>query len=936
MQKNANFIRRTSELEALEQILRDARQNRGGVALISGAAGAGKSTLVHEALTGSGLKIHIARAVEEHSQPDFVILRNLLATSDLVNEFISAIRSRAHASEVFRSILSRLCRENPLALFLDDAQWADSASLEILQGLASFLEQMPVALFIAFQDDAITSDHPLRRLRVKLRRERNVTELTVGAFNEREVTELMTHLLQKAPPPQFARAVFERTGGLPLFVEELCKVLQSDSRYSGSPDPQRFIDPADLALPETVCDLISVQVNSLSPQAREALERAAILGIEFRIAALPRLGADEKAVDELLNRRLLVEKGGIGHFRNAMLREAVLEEISWSRRRQLNSQVADLLAKSNVPLRAVAAHLAAAGRDGEACETFFSAAEEACDVHAYREASRLFGEALALWPDREREEERISCLERMARCAQSGGCLKESARAWRELLATPSVKANPRRSAQALGNLATIHELMGADGPALEARDAAIGAYESAGLIDEAAKEALAQAEAGILRIQLAAGRQLGERALALAKRAEKADLESRAMSAIGLALAMEGKKTAARHRIETALELALAHGLKDAAAVAYQRMSYVFAYAADFKGQKDAFGTAINFCRREGLEQERVACIGCMSYAMFRLGEWKRATELCREIIENREPGNGGRMLAEAVLGGLLVARGQLRQARKMLNNAEEAARKLGIFPVELVTRPVLAWLEEQSENDGGAALRYRELISFWRQTEDTFDVLPGLRMAAKFFSRTGAVLDLGACAEIARVLTGANRNPETLGTLAFVLGETALLRNQSVEASRQFQLAKTEFEKMEARYEVAQCAERLGAAHRQAGAVSAAVKQWRESYRIAKALGARPLLEDVIGSLRQAGYTAGEERATGKPHRALEANLTRRQMEVAKLVADGLTNKEIAQRLHLSPRTVDMHVASMLDRLDCHTRSEAVRKLVDLGLVD
>ncbi len=936
MQKNAGIIGRVSELEILEEVLQNARKNHGGVVLVSGAAGVGKSTLVNEALTGSGLRNFRARAVEERNPPDFIMLRNLLTDSDLGDELISAIHSGARVSGVLRSILPRLCGKHPVALFLDDAQWADSASLEILEGLASFLQQIPVALFIAFQDDAIKADHPLRRLRVKLRREKNVTELTVGAFNESEVAELMSHLLHKAPSPQFAQAVFERTGGLPLFVEELCKVFERSSEFGSSSDAQRSVEPANLPLPETIRDLISVQVSSLSQQARDALECAAIIGLEFQIAALPRLGVDEKAVDELLNDRVIVEKGGFAHFPHAMLRQAVLEEISWSRRRKLNSKVADLLARTNAPPRVVAAHLAAAGREGEACATFFTAAEEACAANAYREASSLFRDALTLWPDHRRQEERLSCLERMARCAQSGGCLQESARAWRELLATPSVKTDPIRTATALGNLATIHELMGAEVPAREARDAAISAYESAGLIEEAAKEALAQAETGILRIQLAAGRQLGERALALAQRAERPELESRAMSAIGLALAMEGKKAVARRRIETALELALSHGLKDAAAVAYQRMSYVFAYVADFKGQKDAFGAAINYCRREGLEQERIACIGCMSYAMFRLGEWKRATELCREIIDNREPGDSGRMLAEATLGGLLVARGQVRQARKMLNQAEEAARKHGIFPVELLTRPGLAWLEEQTENDRGAALRYRELISFWRQTEDTFDVLPGLRMAARFFARTGEVLDLGACAEIARVITGANRNPETLGTLAFVLGETALLQNESVEASRQFQLAKSEFAKMDARYEVAECAERLGASYRQAGVTSAAVKQWRESYRILKALGARPLLEKITVSLQQAGYTVGEERATGKSGRALEANLTRRQLEVAKLVAEGLTNKEVAQRLHLSPRTVDMHVASVLDRLDCHTRSEAVRKLVDLGFVD
>ena len=70
--------------------------------------------------------------------------------------------------------------------------------------------------------------------------------------------------------------------------------------------------------------------------------------------------------------------------------------------------------------------------------------------------------------------------------------------------------------------------------------------------------------------------------------------------------------------------------------------------------------------------------------------------------------------------------------------------------------------------------------------------------------------------------------------------------------------------------------------------------------------------------------------------PLGAPNERLTRRQIEIAKFIADGLTNRQIADKLFLSPRTVEMHVANLLDRLDCHTRTEAVTKAASLGLIE
>jgi DNA-binding NarL/FixJ family response regulator len=120
------------------------------------------------------------------------------------------------------------------------------------------------------------------------------------------------------------------------------------------------------------------------------------------------------------------------------------------------------------------------------------------------------------------------------------------------------------------------------------------------------------------------------------------------------------------------------------------------------------------------------------------------------------------------------------------------------------------------------------------------------------------------------------------------------------------------------------------------QAGKQDTGVEHMKRAYRLARNLGARQLASQISAELDELGALAEERRSPEAPERAIIGGLTRRQVEIARLIAGGLTNKEIADKLFLSPRTVEMHVANMLNRLDCRSRSEAVRRAGELGLLD
>ncbi len=153
--------------------------------------------------------------------------------------------------------------------------------------------------------------------------------------------------------------------------------------------------------------------------------------------------------------------------------------------------------------------------------------------------------------------------------------------------------------------------------------------------------------------------------------------------------------------------------------------------------------------------------------------------------------------------------------------------------------------------------------------------------------------------------------------------------------EAVLQFQQALEHFTKLAVPVEQARTELQLGVACDNMGRKNGAISHFRTAYRIARKLGARPLAAQITNELERLGATAEERRSSDAPERALHGGLTNRQAEILKHMAAGLTNKEIAGKLFLSPRTVDMHVGHILERLDCRSRIEAVQKAGELGIL-
>jgi predicted ATPase len=182
--------------------------------------------------------------------------------------------------EVIRLAMSTIAARHPTALFLDDLQWADEATLELLPALARTLPEQPLLMLAAYRSDELPRTHPIRRMRSELRRSGHLRQV-VGEPLDAEGTDALVERALGSAAPTLRRAIFDRTDGIPLYVTELAAALVASSRLHAGPAGMELLDGADVPLPDNVRDAVLLQAADLSDDARTAAIAAAVVGQIF-------------------------------------------------------------------------------------------------------------------------------------------------------------------------------------------------------------------------------------------------------------------------------------------------------------------------------------------------------------------------------------------------------------------------------------------------------------------------------------------------------------------------------------------------------------------------------------------------------------------------------------------------------------------------------
>lgn len=948
-----SLIGRRAERARLEAALAGAVAGRGSLVLLAGEAGVGKTRLAEEVVAAGDATFVRGTAAPGCSPfgPVTTALRGYLRLEHgglnacgplkahlalLLPELGEARESddRATLFEAVQCGLRAMTARRPAAMLLDDLQWSDAATLDFLAVLAPALRALPLLVVAAYRSDELPRSHPLRRLRHDLRRDRLLDELALEPLGRADTASLAEQVLGTAPSPRLADTLHDRTGGVPFFVEELTAALRTSGRLRGAGDGIELDLDAEVPLPQTVRDAVLVHLSSLSDAARAAAEVAAVAGPVVDLDVVADVG-DEHGAGELVARGLLVEtEPGSARFRNPLAREAIYDDVPWLRRRELHRRLADALRARDHDPAGIATHWLAARDNPKAVEALLEAVAGRVAVHAHRDAARLGLQALDLWPEGERGTERIAVVERYAQHAELAGDLGEAARAQREVVAARRGDGAGRALADAERRIAGIYALQGDRALALAARRVAAEAYAANGLPGEAATERLVVAaylqSAGHHAEASATARLAGEEAL----RAERVDLRARAMGLEGVARVKLGAFDEGVDVIRAGLALALEHELTLEAAEVYQRLGTAHEVAGDYVNAREVLGTAIGLCELRGADGLEQTCLSCLAYVLRELGDWDEVERLCEGLLASGATADET-LVADGILGAVHAWRGRSDEARPLLLRCLETATRLDVVSMLCDSAAALAWLAAADGDEARAGGLCRLVLDRWSRSEDHHYAVWGLRWSAAWLARHGAAADARACAEALSAIAASAGHPDALAALAHALGEIALADGDADAAAQQLSRAVELHAGLGIPFERAQILLRAGVTSAAAGERETALERMADAHRLARALGAAPLAAEIAAEVVALGASLedhlGRRAAADHEH----AGLSGRELEVMRLAADGLTNREIAQRLVLSTRTVDMHMRNILAKLRCRTRTEAARRASDLGLL-
>jgi len=783
----------------------------------------------------------------------------------------------------------------------------------------------------AYRSDGLARDHALRKLRHDLRRGGHLEELTLDPLAEDETGELLAELLGDQPARSLIRAIHDRTQGVPFFVEELARAVRMTGGLREGRRGLELVQAGDVPLPESVRDAVLIGVSGLSPGARSVADVAAVAGETFDLDLVAELSSVD-GLAELLELELVVETGpGEGAFRHALTREALYADLPWLERRTLHRRFAEALAESGASGMELATHWLGAREEALAREALLRAADESRAVHAYRDAARAGRQALDLWPGDEQDAARVEALQSYASSAELAGELAEAARAWREICTVRAERRVPLECAGAQRRLAAVSELRGDRASALAARQVAAAAYAEAGRPADAAVERLAMANYMRAEASYSAAIELTQAAAADAERAGRLDLRLRAVGLEGVATAKRGDFESGLELVRGGLAVALEHDLTPVAADLYQRLSLVLYDGADYRGAKETLETALSLCRMTDDAPTEVACVTCMVYCLRECGEWDEALKLARELIAS----DTAVWVAEGLAGLIYAQQGRLTSARRLLSYSHAAAAQLRHFNMYVDSAAGLARVAAAEGAPEEADEHCRSLLARWEESEDHHYTVKGLRWAGAFYARREDRGAAHACAEALTRISSETGHADALAALAHAIGERALADGDADVAAEQLGQAVELHAGLDLPHERAEISLRAGVALAAAGERELALERLRDAHRTARRLGARPLAAEAAQEVGALGESVLKRLGRRAAAEADGGGLSGRELEVMRLVAVGHTNREIASRLFLSPRTVDMHVRNILRKLSCRSRVEAAHKAGELGLL-
>jgi DNA-binding CsgD family transcriptional regulator/tetratricopeptide (TPR) repeat protein len=850
------LLERGDELGRLRAALARARRREGTLVLVSGEAGIGKTSLVRE----FAAEVQDSARVLAGACDDLLSPRALGPFRDLALQAGLAVPAHPDRDGYLDVLLAELgFALRPAVVIVEDAHWADDASLDILRYLGRRVERMPVLLVVTYRAGELGDGHPLRRV--------------LGSFPAASTLRLelaglsgptVARLAEQAgvDPDRLVAAA----GGNPFYVTEILAA------------------PGD-GVPATVRDAVAGRIRTLPGPTQRALEALSVVPGQAEVALLDGVVAGGVAALAPAERvGMVAVRGGSVRFRHELARRAVEESLLGARRVELNRAVLAALRAAGAEPSRLVHHAAAAGDSAALGRLAPVAAEEAAAAEAHSETVALG--RLALRHADPGDAETTTRMHGLAAYALYALNRFGEAAAHADQAVRAGAAGPPLELGRALLLSSRMRTMVGDPVAARDCAQRAVAILEPLG---ESADLAHAYGQLGSLdAIEADSGcaAERCRRAVAGARAAGRVDVEAHALIYLGIARVGLGDEGGLEDlRAAIGLGRRIDHG--DYLCRAAADLASALIWLGRHPEALPWLAVAEDAARDHGLDLYLFHVLAQRSHVELFLGRWDSAERRLREQLATA--GDPGSVLAIplALLGRVLARRGDPAATAMVARAWDLAVRSRQVHRMAVAGSAVVeeAWLRGDAATVRAAAAELVPVAARSRLVYLQGETLRCLR-------RVGVeVVPFDRCpAGFAAGIRGDWRAAAAAWSVIGNPYEEALELSEAPDSE-------TAFEGLRRLDDL--------------GAVAAA------------ALVRRRL------QARGPGVPRGPQRAT----RRNPARLTTRQLAVLTLLADGLTNAQIAERLVLSRRTVDNHVTAVLARLGVSGRREAVAVAVAAG---
>ena len=930
-------VGREQELTVLGDALRQAASGRGSTIFLLGEAGAGKTRILREATARArekGMAVLSSAAPSTISPPPFGMLaralraftRHMSVDADQLRPFAPGLRlvlpewpSTSAEPSLTSEQLRLLVLEGALQLLLlsakprgtllvfDDLHKADPESLEFLHHACAAIDMEKVLILAVIR----TGEGSSAEVEAKdMAQAGQATALDISGLDVNATAALVGEIVGAEPPETIVQQVLASTDGNPLLVEELIDAMLRTGAIQPAQAGVTWSHPTRSVVPRTILAQVRQRLGSLNSDARRLLRAAAVLG-RFEpdlIAAM--LETKPETLDECLNHVLasgLLEHADQINFRHTLLMEAVLETVLPDERQEMHLRAARAIVAMRGDetewLEENARHFAAVGEADQAANILLTVARRSLAASAPASAEASLRRALSFAVSEASKESLHGLL------SETLGALGR----WEEALDLDQEELERgRESGERLMRMARNAIMLGR-------LDAAKGYLAKASrAADSDAGQLLAlSALASLWGGEFTTAIELGRRALVAGEERGDTNLICSALDVIGRASDELGNRHEAVAAFQRWTAVAGGAGLTGSHLQALMEQGNVeFMQSGGPDRLRETRSKAREASSFVTLVLADLSLIWCLA-ARGELGEAVEAGEeavaICRRFRLDLLP------FALCALGW---ARG-----RQRAGSGHEAARE-----ALDVGRDTADTAIEAYEVFADSALRtgkYADAVGQYDSSLELIRASPSPLPAITPFIRIAAVVGEGRLAEASAALEEARNLPSRqrlfYNQIWFEVGE-ALIAGSATQLERVVDDAKSaEFDGAMA---LVIGAEIIGG--------STAETWLRRAFRVFEKSGAESDMARVRELLARRGARLQRARrqSSDVPQALRAHNVSAREAEVLRLIADGRSNAEIAQRLFLSRRTVESHVASLLAKLGARNRAALIALTNKMGL--